>query len=90
MRTRTRAREAALRYLYERDANEGTGCLTPEEYFVRHRVPADIVAFALRLLRGVLSEREAIDRSIAAVAANWNLGRMAVIDRNLLRIGVWE
>jgi transcription antitermination factor NusB len=90
MRTRTRAREAALRYLYEVDANGGKDCPTPDEYFAHRNVPAEIVEFALRLLRGTLQERDALDRAISAVAANWDLDRMALIDRNLLRIGAWE
>jgi N utilization substance protein B len=90
MRSRTRAREAALRYLYEYDAHEGTGCPSPDAYFTLHKVPSEVGEYALRLLRGILPERESLDRAISAVAANWGLTRMAVIDRNVLRIGAWE
>ena len=90
MRSRTRARETALKFLYEHDLLSGQGVLTPEAYFEKHTVDPDTREFATRLIEGVLAEREALDRDIASLAENWRLERMACIDRNVLRIGAWE
>jgi len=90
MRSRTRARETTLKFLYEHDLRGGQGVLTPEAYFEKHTVDPDTREFATRLIEGVLAEREALDRDIASLAENWRLERMACIDRNVLRIGAWE
>ena len=46
--------------------------------------------YACSLVLGVLAERRELDRLIADVAENWRLGRMAIVDRNILRLGAWE
>ncbi|MGZ3742675.1 MAG: transcription antitermination factor NusB [Pseudobdellovibrionaceae bacterium] len=48
------------------------------------------VKFADDLIRGVQSQKEAIDKKIQAASAHWKLERMATIDRNILRIAVYE
>jgi N utilization substance protein B len=47
-------------------------------------------AFADRLIRGVLEHRDDLDTRIKAHAQNWDLHRMAVVDRNILRLAVYE
>jgi transcription antitermination protein NusB len=46
--------------------------------------------FAEPLIRGTLEHREALDEKIQHFAKNWELGRMAVVDRNILRLAVYE
>ena len=46
--------------------------------------------FARELVDGVLEHRSEIDERIKSVAENWDLARMAVVDRNVLRLGVYE
>ena len=46
--------------------------------------------FALHLVRGTAEHQEEIDRVIRAVAQNWEIARMAVIDRNVLRMATYE
>jgi N utilization substance protein B len=41
-------------------------------------------------VRGVLSDRDALDARIEAASEHWRLARMPVVDRNILRIGAWE
>jgi N utilization substance protein B len=52
--------------------------------------PEPVRAFAERLCAGVHAERDAIDRFIADAAENWRIERMPVVDRNVLRIAIWE
>ena len=46
--------------------------------------------FAERLVNGVVGERPRLDRAIAEHARHWRLERMAVVDRNVLRLAAWE
>ncbi len=50
----------------------------------------EVVAFCLRLVNGVLENREAIDRIIEEASSNWKISRMACVDRNLIRMAVYE
>ena len=46
--------------------------------------------FAGELVRGVIEHRDEIDARIVAVTEHWDLARMAVVDRNVLRLGTYE
>lgn len=50
----------------------------------------EIVKFAEDLIRGVQAQRVTIDTKIQAASAHWKLERMATIDRNILRVAVYE
>ena len=54
---------------------------------IRLRPQADYCA---RVVRGVFAHREAIDRVVALIAPEWPVDQMAPIDRNVLRIALWE
>ena len=90
MKTRRRARRVALETLYEFDiANH-----VPEE-ILEQRILANPmetvgVEFAAHLLHGVIRYQEEIDTLIARYAPEWPLDQMAVIDRNILRIAIFE
>ncbi len=90
MKKRTRSRELALQFLYQLDLC-GPEALTGLKAFVeseeRDRSTAD---FARSLVMGVVEDREAIDERIRSVAHNWDIARMAVIDRNVLRLATYE
>ena len=63
-----------------------------DEEFLRKRLLGneELIAFARSLLQGVLRNREELDQALAACAENWSLDRMAVTDRNVLRLGAYE
>jgi transcription antitermination factor NusB len=95
VRRRTRAREVALQLLYQFD-------LRGERYedelgrnvesLVDEEAGADdeVRTFAIRLVQGTLQNREAIDTRLRSVTRNWDLKRMAVVDRNVLRMAMYE
>jgi transcription antitermination protein NusB len=60
--------------------------------FMRNRLNQDqeVLDFARRLLAGVRKNRAELDELLKKTADNWSLGRMAVVDRNILRIGAYE
>lgn len=89
--TRRRAREIVLQVLYADDLNPSRNMSVADE-FVRRRLHnhKGLVAFAQSLLAGVRRNRVEIDKELARLATNWSLDRMAVIDRNVLRLGAYE
>jgi transcription antitermination factor NusB len=89
-RRRTKARELALQFLYQLDIRGEDVLEDMEPFLDRGGVPDDVRAFARDLIRGCHEHRADIDRRIQAVAEHWDLSRMAVIDRNILRIAIYE
>ncbi len=90
MKARTRARAVALQALYEIDL---TGHL-PEEV-IQQRAEEEslderMTAFAREIVIGVLSFVPQLDQFIAAHAPEWPLDQVAIVDRNILRIALWE
>ena len=90
MRRRTRAREYALQMLYQADVARTELQQMIEEFWTYHTVPPDVKTFATRLVEGTLAHAVEIDRLIASYANNWEISRMAVVDRNILRLGAFE
>jgi N utilization substance protein B len=91
MSRRSRAREIVLQVLYEDDLNPDR---SPEaaDQFLRNRLGNDqeLIDFARALVAGVRKHRAQIDELLALRADNWTLDRMAVTDRNILRLGAFE
>ena len=90
MRRRSKARDHALRILYQLDLSQESLDEGLVSYFRYHRVAKPSHAYVEALVRGTLAHRQAIDKIIAGHAVNWHLHRMAVIDRNILRLGTYE
>jgi len=90
MKKRTRAREIALQFLYQLDLR-GDDLMAEAKAFVRgEERDSETARFALRLVEGTVEHRSEIDRMIQGVAQNWNISRMAVVDRNVLRLASYE
>ena len=91
MRKRTRARELALQMLYQVDAR-GEDAVAQLSNFLEREAPGESImhAFARQLFEGTLEMRPRIDEVISDAAQNWNLRRMALVDRNILRMAVYE
>lgn len=88
---RSRAREVVLQVLYEDDLNPQRDLAVSDE-FLRRRLNNDpeLIVFANSVLGGVRRNRQEIDALLAERAANWRLERMAVTDRNILRLAAFE
>ena len=89
-RPRTQAREAALKALYLLDLRPDSSALELEEAMGEELRSDEARRFARGLLQGTRSRLAEIDAEVEAVAHNWNLKRMAVVDRNVLRLGAYE
>ena len=88
MTARSKARKRALDLLYESDLRQTDPVATVGER-VAHADPP-VPAYAVELVEGVSGNRARIDEIISAYAEGWTLDRMPTIDRNVLRIGVYE
>ncbi len=85
--TRRKSREAAVVLLYQSDllGKDSEEVLKNEIDFGKK-----IDEFALELVMGVNKNRKAIDREIVGVVQNWTIERIAIIDRNILRVAIYE
>jgi N utilization substance protein B len=90
MGKRHRAREVALTLLYQFEIRPEDPGLALAAYAAEHPLPGEVRGYAGTLVRGVLAERAALDQAIAAQAEHWSLSRIALVDRNILRIGAYE
>ena len=82
--TRREARERALSLLYEAEAKESSVADVLSEL----PLPAD--EFTVDLVEGVDRQRKEIDAFIVRFARDWSIDRMPVVDRNLLRMAIYE
>ena len=91
MGKRRKARELALQLLYQLDV-QGEGSPAPhlDEFWARHPVDPDVRDFAEALVCGTKLHEAKIDELISQYAEHWELERMAVVDRNILREGIFE
>ena len=91
MRKRTQARECALIVLYQAEITRRSLESASSIFWTdRDTVDRRIKNYCERLTSGIEKNLENIDNKISEYATNWQLKRMAVIDRNVLRIGVYE
>ena len=90
MRKRSRARELALQILYQVDLRGPDIVREVEEMLGRERRDEEVVAYAMIVVAGTIEQQPDIDRRIADTAEHWDLPRMAVIDRNVIRMATWE
>ena len=92
--TRRRAREAALQMLYQSEVGRAGAFEAIATYWpahdTGHDVPEALREFANGLVRGTLERVTEIDAILTAHAQNWRVERMAVIDRLILRLAVYE
>jgi N utilization substance protein B len=88
---RTRARERALQALYQIDV-AAAGIDEALAHFWKSFEPVEepVRALAEELVRGVAERRRAVDDTIELASANWRIDRMAKVDRNVLRLAVYE
>ena len=90
MGTRRKSRELALQVLYQEELAGETGLLDFAEFCTHFQVNKKIIPYAGKLLEGVRAKRGEINQLISRHAENWRLERMSVIDRNILRLAVYE
>jgi len=91
MRKRTLSRDLALKFLYQIDITKDP-VVKELDFFWQNQeeVEASVREFADSLIKGVIEKLADIDGKIDKFADNWELKRMAVVDRNILRMATFE
>ena len=87
---RRKARTVALQVLYEVDSVDHPWDQVSSRYMKGNRLPKEAASFARGLVEGVLSNRERIDGMISEFAPSWPISQLSVVDRNLLRLAIYE
>ena len=90
MKQRSRARELALQTLYQVDLTQDYDRERIDAFLNGQESEEEPREFARSLVYGTLDNQEEIDAMITEVTQNWAISRMAVIDRNVLRIATHE
>ncbi len=90
MALRRKAREFALQMLYQWDVTQNKPSKIEASFWKQARGAQSTRAFANRLFEGAVQASGKIDERLKKHARNWRLDRMAAIDRNILRLGVYE
>jgi N utilization substance protein B len=90
-RERRRARSLAIQVLYEVDSVSHS----PQEIVARQlennrNLDEEAAAFAMRLIMGTLEHAPELDQLIASCAPEWPVDELAILDRNILRLALWE
>jgi len=92
MGDRRKSRELALQALFSLDLNKTASLPEMDEFLEQHGgdLSEPTRLFFLTLVDGVLENREKIDGLLDQWAKNWKISRMPAVDRNIMRIAVFE
>jgi transcription antitermination protein NusB len=90
MKSRTKARSVALQVLYEVDLTGHLPGIALSDHLEDDPLDANLSEFSSQIIFGVYPLIEKLDQFIAQHAPEWPLDQVAVIDRNIIRIALWE
>ena len=90
MGARREGREAAVHFLYQRDLNTGADAVTVDEFWSLRPANKKVREFGMAIAEGVLAHQADIDGRIRQTASNYDLHRIAAVDRNILRMAIFE
>ena len=90
MGIRRRSRELAMQALFYMESQNNLSQEMLERFCENFRPSQKARPFFLALVKGVLDSRQEIDAVIERYATNWNISRMSGVDRNVMRIAVYE
>ncbi|MGR3294241.1 MAG: transcription antitermination factor NusB [Candidatus Scalindua sp.] len=90
MRKRTRSREIVLQVLYQLEIRGNEVIDEVDAFCIEQGKEPDVSDFAIKLVKGCVREMKEIDKRIIDISENWELQRMPVVDRNILRLACYE
>jgi N utilization substance protein B len=90
MGARRKARELALQMLYQHDLSGNTPDTIVSTFEDLQKSKPSTRDFATRIFKGTVDNLSKIDEMIVQQADNWRLSRMAVVDRNIIRMSIYE
>ena len=90
MRKRTKSRELALQILYQINITGDNADNSLNNFWKKHRASPQIKEFAVELVTGTITNLRKIDQTISKCTENWQIERIAVVERNILRMACYE
>ena len=90
MKFRRKARELALQILYQLEMVNSSPEEALEALLQEKPAPEEVRSFALRLAKGALEKKDELDEQIRLASQHWSVKRMAIIDKSILRMGIYE
>ena len=90
MKKRTQARELSLQFLYQIDIGKSEWAKELEDFEGFKKIKPEIKNFAYIIIEGTLKNLKSIDEVITKSTQNWRIKRMAIVDRNVLRLATFE
>ncbi len=90
MGKRREGREAAVQFLFAHEIHEEHTPVEQDEFWSIHNAKPSVRTYAESLIKGVIANEEQIDGVIAPIVENFRIQRLANVDRNILRLAVYE
>jgi N utilization substance protein B len=90
MASRRKARELALQMLYQWEVGKHQPAEVISSFLRAQRLNPEVESFARSLFEGTVADVSSLDRQIRAQSKNWRPERMAAVDRNVLRVALFE
>jgi N utilization substance protein B len=90
MNVRRRGRELALQALFQFDVQGDAFAAELDTFLAESSDPAEVAAFARVLTKGAWEHRAEADAILNKLTVRWSIERMAVADRNILRMGIYQ
>ncbi|NIO49537.1 MAG: transcription antitermination factor NusB [Candidatus Aminicenantes bacterium] len=90
MGRRRKAREETLRILFRLEFENKQIEKTLNQYWESKEASEEIKEYSTWLVKGIISDQAKIDNIIQQVSEHWRISRMALVDRNILRMAVFE
>jgi N utilization substance protein B len=87
---RREGRQAAVQYLFAHDVHGMVSDAERAAFWEMHLAKDAVRAYAEELVNGILSHQVEIDSLISSILENFSFERLGVVDRNILRLGVYE
>lgn len=88
--SRHEARTLALQVLYESDTAQRDAGVVLSRHFQESQLADGLRSFIIQLVSGVVTEQAGLDKLISELAPDFPVAQLAAIDRNILRIALWE
>ena len=90
MGRRRKSREETLRILFRLEFENTSAEKTLDQYWENKKASEEIKEYSNWLVKGIVSNQKKIDNIIQKVSEHWRVSRMALVDRNILRMAVFE
>lgn len=90
MGKRRKARESTLQILFQLEFDNTQLERTLNQYWENKKALKEIREYTGWLVNGIISQQDKIDSIIQSISEHWRISRMALVDRNILRMAVFE